>query len=285
MTQEFASISSPELLFDQAHYSIKHGNVTSTSGRSVPAIASDRLALVNFAGDPGFRPLYDALCRIQCYNLNPAVMAQPRKSEAFDNLLHDGSNIAGAIRSLQRNRADFDQIIEYLSEIVPGVESVSPKQVDTYETLEFRQRLTADLRAWKFSASSMSDGTLRALGALVALFQSGNETPLLIGLEEPEAAVHPAALSVLLRAILVASQHRQLLITSHSPDLLDDQSLPVGSVFVADKRRGATIIGPVDRASQSAIKRGDFTVGDLLRQDQLELELGPDLAPLDVEST
>ena len=47
----------------------------------------------------------------------------------------------------------------------------------------------------------MSDSTLRAFGVLVALFQQagGNGgTPRFVGIEEPEAALHPAAAGVLI---------------------------------------------------------------------------------------
>ena len=61
---------------------------------------------------------------------------------------------------------------------------------------------------------------------LVALFQSTNwqrpKVPL-VGVEEPEIALHPAAALVLLEAIREASRTTQILVTSHSPELLDDE--------------------------------------------------------------
>jgi predicted ATPase len=119
----------------------------------------------------------------------------------------------------------------------------------------------------------MSDGTLRALGVLTALFQSSNgrtakRVPL-VGIEEPEAALHPGAAGVLLDALKAAALSTQVLITSHSPDLLDDKSISDGNILAVINRNGATLIGPVDAAGRSAIHDKLFTPGELLRLSQL----------------
>jgi|GEM_PF-5789266 len=59
---------------------------------------------------------------------------------------------------------------------------------------------------WRFWAQNMSDGTLRALGILTALFQgSNNHRATLIGIEEPETGLHPSAFVVLREALQRAS--------------------------------------------------------------------------------
>jgi len=57
------------------------------------------------------------------------------------------------------------------------------------ETLVFRQDIAGSKQPWRFPANSMSDGTLRALGILVALYQGGGSgRPSVVGIEEPEVA-------------------------------------------------------------------------------------------------
>jgi hypothetical protein len=92
---------------------------------------------------------------------------------------------------------------------------------------------------------------------------------MLIGLEEPEMALHPAAASVLLSALREASQHTQVLVTSHSPDLLDNPEIPTESLLAVENEDGVTVIGPVDSAGRSVLKERLFTPGELLRQNQL----------------
>jgi predicted ATPase len=73
------------------------------------------------------------------------------------------------------------------------------------ESLEFKQDVAGSNNPWNFMAMNMSDGTLRALGVLVALFQGTSDySPTFIGIEEPETALHPAA-SAALRAFTLTS--------------------------------------------------------------------------------
>jgi hypothetical protein len=118
----------------------------------------------------------------------------------------------------------------------------------------------------------MSDGTLRALGVLVALFQppaSDGRAVRLVGIEEPETALHPGAASALRSALFEASGHTQVIVTSHSPDLLDDKQISADAIISVTSRDGETILGPVDEASRSVIRDHLFTVGELLRLNQI----------------
>jgi len=120
----------------------------------------------------------------------------------------------------------------------------------------------------------MSDGTLRALGILLAIFQTARNgdvspAPMLIGLEEPEIALHPGATGILLSALREASRLSQILVTSHSPDLLDNPDIPIESLLAVDNRDGLTRIAPIDAAGRSVLRDKLFTPGELLRQDQL----------------
>ena len=94
-------------------------------------------------------------------------------------------------------------------------------------------------------------------------------------------ALHPAAAGVLLAALRVGSRKAQILVTSHSPDLLDNSDIPPDSLFAVDNRDGVTRIDKLDKASKQMLLEKLFTPGELLRQNQL----APDPAALvDVDS-
>ena len=108
---------------------------------------------------------------------------------------------------------------------------------------------------------------------LIALFQSSNGAPRkkvpLVGIETPEVVLHPGAAGVLRDGLRAASRHTQILVTSHSPDLLDDKSISAENILAVSNKNGQTIIGPTDEASQSSIRDNLFTAGELLRLNQL----------------
>lgn len=258
---------------DRVHYyHIKAGTLVGSSISQMPASLADRLFLVAASGLPEFRPVFDALSGIEVYNLNPREIAHMQKPDPGDLLRRDGENASSVLQ--QFDPALRERISTYLSRIVPGVASAEPRTLGSQETIEFRQIVKGQEHPWRFLASSMSDGTLRAFGILLAIFQAsvnqvGRRSPLLIGLEEPEMALHPAAASVLLAALREASQQVQILVTSHSPDLLDNPDIGTESVLAVDNDAGLTRIGPLDSAGRQMLKEELFTPGELLRQNQL----------------
>jgi len=116
----------------------------------------------------------------------------------------------------------------------------------------------------------MSDGTLRAVGVLGALFGARSSGTSLVGIEEPENALHPAATGVLLDAVREASTWTQVLITSHGSDLLDREDLDPGALLSVRNDHGATVIGPVGDVERGVLSDSLFTAGEMLRMDQLD---------------
>jgi predicted ATPase len=259
------------------YYHVRSGIVEKSSLPLLPAALPDRLFLVAASGLAEFRPAFDALSRIEVYNLNPNEIKTMQKPDAGELLRREGSNIASVFQNLDAEHQQ--RINQYLARIVKGLSEAQTKILGSQETIEFRQAVKGQKHPWTFLASSMSDGTLRAFGVLVAIFQNLKATglsPKLIGLEEPEMALHPAASAVLLAALRQASQDSQILVTSHSPDLLDNEDISPESIFAVDNIDGVTRIAGIDPAGKQLLRDKLFTPGELLRQNQL----APDPAQL-----
>ena len=257
-------------LMQEHYYHVQSGKVVKSSLSLLPAALPDRLFLVAASGLPEFRPVFDALSRMEVYNLNPKEIQAMQKPDPGELLRRDGSNIASVLQNL--DAAHRGRVDEHLSRIVKGLAGAQTKILGSQETIEFRQAVKGQKHPWTFLASSMSDGTLRALGILVAIFQNlrnVSASPNLIGLEEPEMALHPAASAVLLGALREASANSQILVTSHSPDLLDNEDIPPESIFAVDNLDGITRIGPIDPAGRQMLRDKLFTPGELLRQNQI----------------
>ena len=252
-------------------YVVRSGKVTTSSVKTPPAAASDRLYLVNASGLREFRPVYDALSSMGFYSLNPTQIRDLQSPDPGKLLLREGGNIASVLDQLSMHATSTkNRIEEYLAKVVPGIVGVDTRVVGPKETLEFRQRVAGAKDPWHFFAANMSDGTLRALGVLVAIFQSANGTRVpLVAIEEPEIALHPAAAGVLRDSLRDASRITQLLVTSHSPDLLDDESFAPETLLAVEAIDGASVIGSLDQAGITALKKNLYTPGELLRMNQL----------------
>lgn len=251
-----------------------------SSVKVVPAASTDRLFLVAASGLPEFRPVYEALSNMGFYNLNPDVIRDLQSPDAGTLLARDGRNLASVLARMDKRAKE--RVEQYLEKVVPGVKGVDTRVVGPKETIEFRQEVSGSRDPWRFLAANMSDGTLRALGILVALFQSANgngrrRVPL-IGIEEPETALHPRAAGLLLDSLREASRSTQVLVTSHSPDLLDNKELDPDSVLAVVAEAGATRIGRINEVGRKALRDQLYTAGELLRLDQVAPEPASDAA-------
>jgi predicted ATPase len=269
-------------------FRVEKGKLRDSSEPTFPAITSDRLALVAVSGITAFRPVFDALVAMGFYNLNPKVMRELQKPQDGRLLKPVGENISSVVGHLERVAPEqITAIQEYLQTVVPTVHGLERKAVGPMETLEFRQDMAGSKYPWRFLAQNMSDGTLRALGVLTALFQGNRDhAPSVVGIEEPETALHPAAGAALREALTRASEKTQIIVTSHSPELLDDLSIPEVSILAVVSEGGSTWIAPVDSGSRKMMREQLFSAGELLRLNQLlpdpallaqQREIQPDL--------
>ncbi len=261
-------------ILPEVHYDVRSGEVVRCSLEHPPIAAKDRLYLVNLSGASVFRSVYDAFSTMGFYNLDPVQIRSVQAPDPGAMLSRNGQNIASMVHRLTTDSPEtMSRVRRYLHEVVPGIRDVSRIQIANQETLEFRQDVQGSDHPWRFYANSMSDGTLRALGILVAIFQrdtNGEAAIPLVGIEEPETALHPAAAGVLLEALRHASEHTQIIATTHSPQLIDDKELHPNQLLAVASSGGVTRIGRLDDKGRLAMQEHLFTAGELLSQSMLQ---------------
>lgn len=227
---------------------------------------------------PGeFRGLSELISCMAAYNFSPAMLRQLFQSDYSGFLESDGSNLPGVISEMQfTDSAALDRLGQFLSVIVNEVEGFDVVNYGDYKTIRFRLVAKYPNQRMEFDATAMSDGTLRSLAALVAVYQFVYPYgfPSLVAIEEPETALHPAAMRALVSAMDEATLRTQILLTTHSPDLLDAPDISINNIRVVQMIDGVTVIGPADEASVDIIKQKLSTLGDLERDNQFEPDLG-----------
>lgn len=210
------------------------------------------------------------------HNLNPESMKYPQRPEPGDLLSHDGRNLASVVKQLQSTSPkSLERVTEYLRAIGVPLKRISHKLAGPLETIEVAQEVTVPegVRNSNFDAIALSDGTIRALGILVSLVSATAAElggPSLIGIEEPETALHPAASGALMDALIEGANDTQLIITCHSPDLLDHELVTAEMIRPVLLDNGRTVVGKLSPARERLLKAHLSTAGELLRLDQLE---------------
>lgn len=216
----------------------------------------------------------DAIRSISTYGFDPARMRKLDKPEFGYLLEKDGGNLSGILDTIRRiDPWAFDRIRRYLLAVTHHVELVGPVKYGEFETVKFRVAKDTG-PPLEFNSESMSDGTLRALAALTAVFQSVPHfgAPRLVAIDEPETVLHPAAMRAMMAAFDEATARTQIILTTHSPDLLDCAEIGPENIRVVEMFDGKTAIGPVEEFSIGIVKDGLSTWGGLARDRQLKLE-------------
>lgn len=241
-----------------------------------PKLSPDRLALFAASALDEYRPVYDFLTSMRFYSIEPAQLRKWQKLDSGEVLKADGSNAASVLSNLQQlaeERGDdrCDHFSRLIARIVPGIQSVGMIDSTAREGLITFLQDTGGDGQMAFTALEMSDGTLRILGLLLALYQPQPPSVLLI--EEPEATIHPAAVELVTQILLDAARERQVLVTTHSPDILDFKGLSDEQIRVVSMERGHTVVTPLAKASRQAIRDRLYTPGELLRIDELASDI------------
>jgi len=110
--------------------------------------------------------------------------------------------------------------------------------------------------AAKQNESQFSDGTLRLLGLLWSMFEGAG--PLL--LEEPEISLHPDVVKQIPRLFekiqRERKQSRQLIVSTHSEDLISDPSIGLEEIILLIPSSEGTEIAPPTSADFAAVTAG-----------------------------
>ena len=205
---------------------------TSNAKGLTPALEPSALALPLVAGDERFAPIFRALGAIRVYSIEPARLREMQDPDSGVTIRPNGGNAASVLQELLRgenaskNRAEINRILE---SIVPATKAVSPKKHGNKLSMSFSQEWGSGKKL-TFDAFNMSDRTLRSVGLIMAIFQKPSPSVLVI--EELEATIHPGALGAILDLIRKAAKTMQVVVTTHSPELLDakwitDQNLRI----------------------------------------------------------
>jgi predicted ATPase len=232
-----------------------------------PALEPASLGLPVVGGETSFAPIVRTLAGMKTYAIEPSRLREMQDPDRGTALKSDGSNAASVLQEIRRRSPDdAERIGEVLAAIVPHTTLVRPIKHGNKLALEFTQEWGQGKRL-KFEAFSMSDGTLRALGLLTAVYQ--RPRPSLLVIEEPEATIHPGALGAILDLLRHSSRFMQLVVTTHSPDVLDAEWLEDRHFRIVGWQEGATRITPLSAGSREALREHLMSAGELLRSNAL----------------
>ena len=177
------------------------------------------------------------------------------QSAALSNatLAENAGNLALVIERLSYSVRD--KLTYYLDRFYEGIEGVNTQAFDDKIWVAIQES-----GGRQIPAARLSDGTMRYLSLLTVLLDP-NPAPL-IGIEEPELGLHPDAIYDLAELLVEASTRTQLVVTTHSPTLIDALTDYPSSVVACEKYDGQTRFKRVNPEAL-ATWQGDRGLGEV----------------------
>lgn len=173
-----------------------------------------------------------------------------------------GQNLALVLHELDASKR-LEAVKELLGELNASYGLVKPRFKNGAWIVQLEEEGLLDA----IPSQRISDGTLKFL-CLAALLLDPQPPPL-ICLEEPEVGLHPDAMRVVARLLSEASERTQLVVTTHSVELVNEFSPTPEAVIVTEK--GSSQSTRFDRLERkqlrSWLKR--YQLGELWQKGEL----------------
>jgi predicted ATPase len=188
-----------------------------------------------------FRDVADFFASVRYMHIVPQLVREPDRSAGHSNDPFGGDFLEQIARTNKRTRdSRLKRIVEALRVAVPQLQEVELNtDVRGVPHLRGRYQHWRPNGAWQ-SEEHFSDGTLRLLGLLWAV--TDGTGPLL--LEEPELSLHPEVVRYISQmfARVQRRSKRQILVSSHSPEILNDPGIGLDEVLVLIPQNEGTLV-------------------------------------------
>ena len=207
--------------------------------------------LEQISANQEFRPIAEYFAKANYFHLVPQMIRYPQAGGASPRAF--GSSMIADMNAtpVRTRQAWFRRIERALQSAVPGFETLR-LEVDKAG----QPHLIAGYRNWRRNPSEQnetdfSDGTLRLIGLLWTIISSPANGGVLL-LEEPELSLNAAVVQKLASLLAMAQRgtSMQVILSTHSPELLDDEGIRPGEVLVLQVTSDATVANQLSEIAE-----------------------------------
>lgn len=190
-----------------------------------------------------------------------ALPRQPQKADARNDVLDENSHNLGLIL----NKIAMQPLLK--KKLLTALQVLYPRFEDFGVIVEGGTvQIYFVEKHYTIPATRLSDGTLRYLSLLAVLYSPNK--PSLLCIEEPELGLHPDVLPTIAQILKDVSQDTQIVVTTHSDEIIDALSDSPEDVIICENQDGATQMRRLNKADlEDWLDR--YTLGELWTRGEL----------------
>lgn len=218
-----------------------------------------------------FRVVADLFGSVRYLHVVPQLVREPDRSVGKTNDPFGGDFLEQVARTSEKTRqARLRRILDALRVAVPQIEELQlDRDARGTPHLKGRYKHWRPQGAWQ-TEDQFSDGTLRLMGLLWAILDGSG--PLL--LEEPELSLHPEVVRFIpqMFARIQRRTGRQIMVSTHSSDLLQDEGIGIDEVLLLEPGEEGTSVHVAKDVDQIE----SLVAGGLTMAEAVVPRTGPD---------
>jgi len=202
---------------------------------------------------------------IAIYDFDPKLSKKAVSVAGKSELEEDGSNLSLVMKNIVENTNKKRKFSNLIKDLLPFVVDLSTdKFADRSLLFKLRESYFPEVY---FPASFISDGTVNIGAMLIALYF---EEKTLCIIEEPERNIHPYLISKVMDMMKDASENKQIIITTHNPEVVKHTDLENILLVSRDKEGFSTISRPSKKKEVKIFLENEMGLDELYVQNLLE---------------
>lgn len=199
---------------------------------------------------------------IGIYDIDPHMARNPVQITGKAELAEDGKNLALVLNKLVEDKDNKRKLCNLMKDLLPFFEDIdTEKFAEKSVMIKLRENYYKDdyLRAYL-----LSDGTINITALIIALYFEEKDTVIV---EEPERNIHPHLISRVMDMMKDASSKKQIIVTTHSPEVVKHAGLENILLVSRDRDGFSTISRPGEKEEVKIFLENELGLDEVYVQD------------------
>jgi predicted ATPase len=168
------------------------------------------------------------------------------------------------LNRIAENPAHKERLLKFVRSVLPFVEDIRAERFADKSVIFSLREMYHKKRF--LPASMISDGTVGVLAMIIALYLESNS---LVIFEEPERNIHPSLLAHVVAMMKDASEHKQVLVTTHNPEFVKHAGVEHLLLISRDSEGFSVITRPAEREDVRIFLENEIGIEDIYVQNLL----------------